>query len=167
MELEVLEDPAAGQEGAAQAGEDLPAAEVAHAARVRHLVGLLDELAVQLVSQRPEVVPRLEDALDDGNRVGHGLQLLEGVEYLDGFVLKRRVALVFEHYEEQNKHESQEGFRDGTLWAVPTMWGLEKYPLGSGQEAGLGTRAISGGSAHHVPWTLQSAKLRQAKLNYF
>ena len=77
VELEVLEDPAAGQEGAAQAGEDLPAAEVAHAARVGHLVGLLDELAVQLVSQRPEVMPRLEDALDDGNRVGHGLQLLE------------------------------------------------------------------------------------------
>ena len=97
MELEVLEDPSAGQEGAAQAGEDLPAAEVAHAAWVGHLVGLLDELAVQLVSQRPEVVPRLEDALDDGNRVGHGLQLLEGVVYLDGFVLKRRVALVFEH----------------------------------------------------------------------
>lgn len=69
VELEVLEDPPAGQEGAAQAGQDLPAAQVAHAARMGHFVRLLDELAVQLVSQRPEVMSCLEDALDDGNRV--------------------------------------------------------------------------------------------------
>lgn len=62
-----------------------------------HLVGLFDELTVELVSQRAEVVPRLQDALDDGSRVRHGLQLLQGIEYLDGFILKGRVAFVLEH----------------------------------------------------------------------
>lgn len=97
VELEVLEDPPTGQEGAAQAGEDLPAAQVARAARLRRLVGLLDELAVQLVAQRAQVVPRLQDALDYGDGVRHGLQLLEGVEDLDGFILEGGVAFVLEH----------------------------------------------------------------------
>lgn len=51
MELEILENPSTGQEGAAQAGQDLPAVQVAHAAGMGHLGGLFDELAVQLVSQ--------------------------------------------------------------------------------------------------------------------
>lgn len=97
VEAEVLEDAAAGQEGAAQTREDLPAAQVARAARLRHFVGLLDELTVQLISQRPEVVPRLQDALDYGDGVRHGFQLLEGIEDLDGFILKGGVAFVFEH----------------------------------------------------------------------
>lgn len=97
VELEVLEDAAARQEGAAQARQDLPAVQVARAARARHFVGLLDELAVQLVSQGPEVVPRLQDALDDGSGVRHGLQLLKRIEDLDGFVLKGGVAFVLEH----------------------------------------------------------------------
>lgn len=97
MELEILENPSAGQEGAAQARQDLPAVQVAHAARMGHFVGLLDELAVQLIPQRPEVMPCLQDALDYRDRVRHGFQLLEGIEYLDGFVLKGRVAFVFEH----------------------------------------------------------------------
>ena len=42
-------------------------------------------------------MPCLEDALDDGRRVRNGLQLLERIEYLDGFILKCRVAFVFEH----------------------------------------------------------------------
>lgn len=77
VELEVLEDSSAGQEGTAEAGQDLPAVKVAHTARMGHLIGLLDELAVQLVPQRPQVMPRLQDALDDGDGVGHGLQLLQ------------------------------------------------------------------------------------------
>lgn len=97
MEPQVLEDAPARQEGAAQARQDLPAAQVAHAARMGHLVGLFDELAVQLVAQGAEVMAGLQDALDDGNGVGHGLQLLEGIEDLDGFVLKGCVAFVFEH----------------------------------------------------------------------
>lgn len=97
VELEVLENPPTRQEGAAQAGQDLPAVQVAHAARMWHLVGLLDELAVQLVSQRSEVMPSLQDALDYGNGVGHGFQLLQGIEDLDGFILEGGVAFVLEH----------------------------------------------------------------------
>lgn len=59
VELEVLQDSTAWQEGTAEACEDLPAVKVAHTARMGHLVGLLDELAVQLVPQRPQVVPGL------------------------------------------------------------------------------------------------------------
>lgn len=77
VELKVLEDSTARQEGAAEAREDLPAVKVAHTARMRHLGGLLDELTVQLVPQRPQVMARLQDALDDRDRVRHGLQLLE------------------------------------------------------------------------------------------
>lgn len=87
MEAEILEDPPAGQEGAAETRQDLPAAQVAHAARVGHFGGLLDELAVELVPQRAQVVPCLQDALDYGDGVRHGLQLLQGIEDLDGFVL--------------------------------------------------------------------------------
>lgn len=77
VELEVLEDPSARQEGAAEARQDLPAVQVAHAARMGHLIGLLDELTVQLIPQRPQVVAGLQDALDDRDGVGHGLQLLQ------------------------------------------------------------------------------------------
>ncbi|KAL0628763.1 putative uncharacterized protein C8orf44 [Plecturocebus cupreus] len=97
MELEILENPSARQEGAAQARQDLPAVQVAHTAGVGHLVGLFDELAVQLVPQRSQVMPCLQDALDYWNRVRHGLQLLQGIEYLDGFILKGGIAFVFEH----------------------------------------------------------------------
>lgn len=62
-----------------------------------HLGGLFDELAVQLVSQGAEVMPCLQDALDDRDGVRHGFQLLQGIEYLDGFILKGRVAFVFEY----------------------------------------------------------------------
>lgn len=77
VELEVLEDSSARQEGTAEARQNLPAVQVAHTARVGHLIGLLDELTVQFIPQRPQVVARLQDALDDGDGVGHGLQLLE------------------------------------------------------------------------------------------
>lgn len=97
VELEVLEDAPAWQEGTAEARQDLPAVKVAHTARVGHLIGLLDELTVQFIPQRPQVMAGLQDALDDRDGVGHGLQLLEGVEYLDSFILEGRVAFVFKH----------------------------------------------------------------------
>lgn len=97
VEPQVLEDAPAGQEGAAKAGQELPAAQVARAARLWHLGRLLDELAVQLVPQGAQVVPCLQDALDDGDGVRHRLQLLQGVEDLDGLVLKGGVAFVLEH----------------------------------------------------------------------
>lgn len=52
MELEIFEDAATWQKRAAHAGEYLPAIEVPHAPRVRHFIGLLDELTVELISKR-------------------------------------------------------------------------------------------------------------------
>lgn len=98
VELEVLEDAPARQEGATEACEDLPAIQVAGTARVWDFVGLFDELAVELVTQWAQVMARLQDALDDGDGVGHGLQLLQGVEDLDGFILQCGVAFVLEHW---------------------------------------------------------------------
>lgn len=52
MKFEILEDAATGQKCATHAGEYLPTVEVPHAARVRHFIGLLDELTVELISER-------------------------------------------------------------------------------------------------------------------
>lgn len=94
VELEVSEDAPGWDEGAAHAGQDLPTAEVPGAARLRRPCRLLDQLAVELVPQRFELLARLQDALDDGHRVGHALQVLQRAEHFEGFVLQRRVASV-------------------------------------------------------------------------
>lgn len=52
MELEIFEDAATGQKCATHAGEYLPTVEVSHTPRVRHFIGLLDELTVELISER-------------------------------------------------------------------------------------------------------------------
>lgn len=52
MELQIFEDAATWQKRATHAGEYLPTIEVAHAPRVRHFIGLLDELTVELISKR-------------------------------------------------------------------------------------------------------------------
>lgn len=107
MQLEVSEDAPGGHEGAGHAGQDLPAAQVAGAAGLRRPRGLLDELAVDLVPQRPQLLARLQDALDDGHRVGHALQVLQGVEHLQGLLLQRCAAPVPSHWE--RKRENSEG----------------------------------------------------------
>lgn len=92
MELEVSEYAPRGDKGAGHAGQDLPAAEVPRTARLRRPCGLFDQLAVELITQRFELLTRLQDALDDGNRVSHSVQVLQGAEHLEGFVLQSRVA---------------------------------------------------------------------------
>lgn len=52
MEFEIFQDAATRQECATHAGEYLPTIQVPHAPRVRHFIGLLDELAVELISKR-------------------------------------------------------------------------------------------------------------------
>lgn len=94
VELEVSEDAPGRDEGAGHAGQDLPAAEVPGAARLRRPRRLLDQLAEELVPQRFELLAGLQDALDDGHRVGHALQVLQRAEHFEGFVLQRRVASV-------------------------------------------------------------------------
>lgn len=94
MELEVSEDAPGRDERAGHAGQDLPAAEVAGASGLRRPRGLLDQLAEELVPQRFELLAGLQDALDDGHRVGHALQVLQRAEHFEGFGLQRRVASV-------------------------------------------------------------------------
>lgn len=52
MELKIFEDAATRQKCATHAGEYLPTIQVAHAPGVRHFIGLLDELTVELISKR-------------------------------------------------------------------------------------------------------------------
>lgn len=52
MKLEILEDAATWQKRTTHAGEYLPTVQVPHAPRVRHFIGLLDELTVELISKR-------------------------------------------------------------------------------------------------------------------
>lgn len=94
VELEVSEDAPGRDEGAGHAGQDLPAAEVPGAGGLRRPHRLLDQLAVELVPQRSELLAGLQEALDDGHRVGHALQVLQRAEHFEGFVLQRRVAPV-------------------------------------------------------------------------
>lgn len=97
MELEVSEDAPGRDEGAGHAGQDLPAAQVSGAAGLRRPHRLLDQLAEELVPQRSELLAGLQDALDDGHRVGHALQVLQRAEHLERFFLQRRVTSVSRH----------------------------------------------------------------------
>lgn len=92
MELEVSKDAPCRDECAGHAGEDLPVAQVARAAGLWRPCGLLDELAVELISQWFELLARLQDALNDGHGVSHALQMLQRAEHLEGFILQGCVA---------------------------------------------------------------------------
>lgn len=52
MKLEIFEDATTWQKCATHAGEYLPTIKVPHAPRIRHFIGLLDELTVELISKR-------------------------------------------------------------------------------------------------------------------
>lgn len=56
MEPEVSEDAAAGQEGAAHAGEQMPVCTVGRAVGLRHVIGLFDQLTVHFISERPQIL---------------------------------------------------------------------------------------------------------------
>ena len=94
MEAQVAQDGSAGQEGAAHAGEQVPERAIGRAVWVGHVIGLLDDLAVDLVAERAQVLTSLQDALDDGHRVGHSLHLLQRVEHLHRLILETGVALL-------------------------------------------------------------------------
>lgn len=49
MKLEVAKDASAGEEGAAHAGQEMPVGSVGKAVGVRDVVGLFDQLTVNLV----------------------------------------------------------------------------------------------------------------------
>lgn len=69
MKLEVAQDAPARQEGAAHAGQQVPVGPVGGAVGVRDVIGLLDQLTVDLVSQWPQVLTGLQDSLDDWHGV--------------------------------------------------------------------------------------------------
>lgn len=76
MELEIFEDAAAREKCATHAGEYLPTVQVPHAPRVRHFIGLFDELTVELISKRSQIMSCLEDTLDYRDGIRHRFQLL-------------------------------------------------------------------------------------------
>lgn len=49
VKLEVAQDASAGQEGAAHAGQEMPVGAIGGTVWVRHVIGLLDELTVNLI----------------------------------------------------------------------------------------------------------------------
>lgn len=59
MESEVSEDATAGQKGAAHAGEQMPVCTVGGAVGLRHVIGLFDQLTVDFISERPQILTRL------------------------------------------------------------------------------------------------------------
>lgn len=70
VKAQVFEYAAAGQECAAHAGEQLPVSELWVRLRLHTWfgdAGLFDELAVEFISERPEVEAGLEDALYERN----------------------------------------------------------------------------------------------------
>ena len=70
---------------------------------VRDVIGLFDQLTVNLVSQRPQVLTGLQDSLDDRHGVGHGLHLLQRVEDLHRLVLQAGVTLLLLHWERRTE----------------------------------------------------------------
>lgn len=92
MKSQILEDGGPGQEGAAHAGEQLPVTQVCSRVRSRCVAGLLHQLTVHLVAQRPQVQAGLQHTLDDRDRLPGRLQLLQAVEELHGLLTHRAVA---------------------------------------------------------------------------
>lgn len=92
VKLQVSEDAPGWDKGAGNTGQDLPAAEVPRTAWLRWSRRLLDQLTVELIPQRLELLAGLQDALDHRHRVGHSLQVLQRAEHLEGLVLQRGVA---------------------------------------------------------------------------
>lgn len=61
------------------------------------VIGLFDQLTVNLISQRPQVLTSLQDSLDDWDGIRHCLHLLQRVENFHGFVLQAGVTLLLLH----------------------------------------------------------------------
>lgn len=97
MEAQVAQDGAARQERTAHAREQVPVRAVSRTVGLRYMIGLFDQLTVDLVSKRLQVVTGLQDALDDGHRVRDDLHLLQRVENLHRLVLEAAVALPLLH----------------------------------------------------------------------
>lgn len=69
VESKVTQNGSTGQEGTAHAGEQVPVCAVCGAVGLGHVIGLFDQLTVHLISQWPQIMAGLQDALNDGNRV--------------------------------------------------------------------------------------------------
>lgn len=94
MEFQVSQYASAWKEGAAHAREEVPVGMACRAVWLRHVIGLFDELAVDFISDWPQVVTGLQDSLDDGDGVSHNLHLLQRVKDLHRFILKTRVTFL-------------------------------------------------------------------------
>lgn len=108
MELEVTKDSPAGKESAAHAGHQLPVMKVARIAGLGHMVCLLNQLAINLITEGPEVMAGLQNALDNRNGVRHSLKLLKRVKDLHGFILEAAVAFLLLHCRGRGDIKKQE-----------------------------------------------------------
>lgn len=87
VELQVAQDGAVGQERAAHAREQVPVGTVSGAVGLGDVIGLFDQLTVDLIAQFSQVLAGLQDSLDDGHGIRHDLHFLQGIEDLHGLVL--------------------------------------------------------------------------------
>ncbi len=97
VESEVTQNGATGQEGATHAGEQVPVCAVCRAVGLGHVIGLFYQLTVHLISQWPQIVAGLQDALDDGDRVWNYLHFLKWVKDLHSLILQASISLLFLH----------------------------------------------------------------------
>ena len=105
MELEIAQDASAGQEGAAHTGEEVPVGAIGRIVGLGDMIGLFDQLTVDLVPEWPQVLAGLQDALDDWHRVRHRLHLLQRVEDLHRLILEAGISLLLLHCYTERKRE--------------------------------------------------------------
>lgn len=103
MELQVSQDASTWKEGAAHASEQVPVGVACRAVWLRHVIGLFDKLAIDLISDWPEVLAGLQDSLDDGDGVSHDLHLLQRVKDLHCFILETRVTFLLMDWSETER----------------------------------------------------------------
>lgn len=94
MKFQVSQDASARKESAAHATEQVPVGVARRAVWLRHMIGLFDKLAVDFISDWPEVVTGLQDSLDDGDGISHHFHLLQRVKDLHCFILQTRVTFL-------------------------------------------------------------------------
>lgn len=89
MKFQVFENAPGGRaKCAAHAGYDSTAADVGWGGRLRRVCCLFDELAEEFISERSQVMNRLQEILDVRYGIVFVFQLVKNIEELQGFGLQ-------------------------------------------------------------------------------